>query len=423
MMCRKAPRAWGCPVIQTPASVEIVTQRTIQEQGYRTTTDTAQGAVGVLSGDSGGAPAIFSMRGLQRQRGQHPLQRNLDRPGRHHLAHHGYGQSRAGRIPEGSVLDHVGPGRDRRRRQLRQQAADQRARQERNRCRVDSLGTYRTHLGSGGSTTVQGLDYRFDAVGSKLNSFIDGDFRDLADLSAQLNYRVTDDFKVFAAFEYKNDYGHAYWGTPLVPVSFAGSHAVSGVVSGTAVNTFDGSIIGPLTIDSRTLPPTTTSPTMRPALTTFGCAAVSRGRRSANVTVKDQYYSYQAKRSWFDSETYAFNNATSTIDRDRFFVTHNQQVIGNNADLTWDSRFLGMDNRFAAQLQVSSNWITFEQEGNPDAFPGRHRFRHQSLARRVRPGISQYAEQPAHRHRWIIRGSAQDHAGLCADRRGPRWSN
>jgi iron complex outermembrane recepter protein len=36
----------GLPVIQTPASVEIVTQRTIQEQGYRTTTDTAQGAVG-----------------------------------------------------------------------------------------------------------------------------------------------------------------------------------------------------------------------------------------------------------------------------------------------------------------------------------------------------------------------------------------
>ena len=89
----------------------------------------------------------------------------------------------------------------------------------------------------------------------------------------------------------------------------------------------------------------------------------------ANVTVKDQYYSYQAKRSWFDSETYAFNNATSTIDRDRFFVTHNQHIIGDNADLTWDSRILGMDNRFAAQLQVSSNWITFEQEGNPDAFP------------------------------------------------------
>ena len=54
----------GLPVIQTPASVEVVTERTIQEQGYRTTTDTAQGAVGVLSGDSAGAPASFSMRGF-----------------------------------------------------------------------------------------------------------------------------------------------------------------------------------------------------------------------------------------------------------------------------------------------------------------------------------------------------------------------
>jgi iron complex outermembrane receptor protein len=54
----------GLPVIQTPASVEVVNQRTIQDQGYRTTTDTAQGAVGVLAGDSAGAPANFSMRGF-----------------------------------------------------------------------------------------------------------------------------------------------------------------------------------------------------------------------------------------------------------------------------------------------------------------------------------------------------------------------
>src|SRR4029077_8225504 len=54
----------GLPVVETPASVEVVNQQTIQEQGYRTTTDTAQGAVGVLAGDSAGAPAHFSMRGF-----------------------------------------------------------------------------------------------------------------------------------------------------------------------------------------------------------------------------------------------------------------------------------------------------------------------------------------------------------------------
>src|SRR5689334_19463748 len=53
----------GIPVHEMPASVDIVTQQQMQEQGYRTTTEAAQGAVGVLSGDLGGAPAVFSMRG------------------------------------------------------------------------------------------------------------------------------------------------------------------------------------------------------------------------------------------------------------------------------------------------------------------------------------------------------------------------
>jgi hypothetical protein len=54
----------GLPVREMPASVDIVDQQTMREQGYRTTTKTAQGAVGVLSGDAAGAPAGFSMRGF-----------------------------------------------------------------------------------------------------------------------------------------------------------------------------------------------------------------------------------------------------------------------------------------------------------------------------------------------------------------------
>ena len=54
----------GLTVHETPASVEIVTQQQMREQGYRTTTETAIGAVGVLSGDVGGAPATIPMRGF-----------------------------------------------------------------------------------------------------------------------------------------------------------------------------------------------------------------------------------------------------------------------------------------------------------------------------------------------------------------------
>ena len=45
----KRKPVWGCLFIETPASVDIVTQQTMQDQGDRTTTDTAAGAVGVLS--------------------------------------------------------------------------------------------------------------------------------------------------------------------------------------------------------------------------------------------------------------------------------------------------------------------------------------------------------------------------------------
>ena len=216
---------------------------------------------------------------------------------------------------------------------------------------------------------MPGLDYRVDITGSKINSFIDGDYRDLTDFSAQLNYRVNNAFKTFVAIEYKKDSGHSYWGTPLVPTSFAGSHAISGVVLGNAVNAFDGSIIGPVTIDSRTL---TTNYNVADNATGAQELWLRSGFEWAplnNVTIKDQVYYYRAKRNWIDSETYAFDTASMTmIDRDRFFVTHNQHMMGNNADLVWDSNVFGMDNRFAAQLQVSRNWITFVEEGNPNDY-------------------------------------------------------
>jgi iron complex outermembrane receptor protein len=367
----------GLPVLQTPASVDIVTAQTIKDQGYRTTTDTAQGAVGVLAGDSAGAPANFSMRGFSGSEvntlyngiwtGPSDITaRWMDTANLDQVEFlKGPSALMSGLNAIGGSVNYVsrqpttGPV---------QNEAD---------VSVDSMGSIRSHFGSGGSTLVQGLDYRFDATGSKLNSFIDGDFRDLTGLSAQFNYRVTSNFKTFAAVEYKQDSGHAYWGTPLVPTSFAGPNAVNGVVSGSAVNTFTGATIAPVTIDSRTL---TTNYNVADNATSAHDLWLRSGFEWSplnNVTIKDQYYYYQAKRNWIDSETYAFDDGsvpgsslgTNVIDRDRFFVTHDQHMIGNNADLTWDANFFGMENRLAAQLQASRNWITFVEEGNPDSFP------------------------------------------------------
>ncbi len=363
----------GLPVIETPASVDIVTRQTMQEQGYRTTTDTALGAVGVLSGDAGGAPANFSMRGfsfsevnvLYNGIWTGPSDITARWMGTANLEQveflKGPSALMSGMNAIGGTVNYVS-----------RQPTTGPVQNEMD-VSFDSLGSIVTHYGSGGSTPVKGLDYRFDMAGSRLNSFIDGDFRDLTDLSGQLNYHATNNVMVFGAIEYKKDSGHAYWGTPLVPTSFAGPNAVNGVVSGNAFSTFSGNNLGPVTIDSRTL------------TTNYNVADNATGAQELwlrsgvawtplnNVTIKNQVYNWRAKANWIDSETYAFDDGAvfmpGVIDRDRFFVTHDQNLIGDNADLTWDSRLFGLDNRFAAQLQASKNWITFVEEGNPNDFP------------------------------------------------------
>lgn len=360
----------GLTVHETPASVEVVSQQQMQEQGYRTTTETAQGAVGVLAGDAGGAPASFSMRGFSF--------------GEVNVLYNGIWVGPGditSRVMETANLQQVeflkGPSSLMTGLNAIGGSVNYVSRQPTTGpiqsefdASFDSLGTYRTHYGSGGSTNISGLDYRFDVSSSKINSFIDGDYQQLGNVSGQINYRVTDDLKVFVAIDYKRDQGHAYWGTPLTTTAFSGPFSTGGVVAGSMVNAFlGGAPITGVTVDSRT---TTTNYNIADNST----GALELWLRSGfelainnQMTVKDQAYVYTAQRHWFDSETYAFNPDENAIDRDRFFVTHDQQVIGNNVDFNWNTSLYGMENRFATQLQVSQNKITFLEEGNPNSFP------------------------------------------------------
>ena len=119
---------------------------------------------------------------------------------------------------------------------------------------VDSFGSIRTGFGSGGSTSIAGLDYRFDVSQDRFNNFIDGDHQDFTNIATRFNYRVSSDVKTFLAINYLKDAGNSYWGTPVVPTSFAGPNAVNGVVSGNAFShSFNNNFLGPVTINSRTL--------------------------------------------------------------------------------------------------------------------------------------------------------------------------
>lgn len=47
----------------------------------------------------------------------------------------------------------------------------------------------------------------------------------------------------------------------------------------------------------------------------------------------------------------AFNATTNRIDRERFFVRHEQRQWGDNTDLSWTAKPLGLDNRLVVAIE------------------------------------------------------------------------
>src|SRR5262249_10864373 len=127
--------------------------------------------------------------------------------------------------------------------------------------------------------------------------------------------------------------------------------ATSGIVSGAKVSDYNGSKLGPVTIDSRTL---TTNYNVLDNHKTINETWVRGGFEwdiASNVTLRTQLYGYEAHRDWFNNEVSAFNTSNNLVDRERFFVHHDQSMIGNNSSVTWDSRVYGMDNRLVTAFE------------------------------------------------------------------------
>lgn len=344
----------GLNVREIPATVEVIDQNKIRDQGYRTTTEVAQGAVGVTGGDGPGEPGAFSMRGFSNSQvnilyngikigPQNMTSRYMDTANLDSVEIlKGPASLLSGEGATGGAINFVnkqptsGP--------VQNEAFFS----------YDSLNSFRSSYGSGGSTNVQGLDYRFDISRSSLNGFIDDTDTKTFNVSGQLNYKISENLKIWGAIEYKEDHSNAYWGTPLVSTAYSGPNATHGIVSGTYVSNDNGTNLGPVTIDGRTL---TTNYNVANNYVNANELWVRGGFELAindELTLKSQVYNYDAQRQWQNSEVAAFNSLLNMVDRERFFVAHDQELVGNITDLTWNTKIAGMDNRLVTTVAVSN---------------------------------------------------------------------
>lgn len=357
----------GLTVRQIPATVEVISAETMREQGYRTVSEVAQGAVGVTSGDNPAEPAAFSMRGFTNS--QINMLYNGIKIGP---------QNMTSRITDTANLQAVeflkGPaslisGEGAAGGSINLVTKQPHTGAIRNEADFswDSLNSFGVHYGSGGSTNVQGLDYRFDISRASLNGFADDTNTKTFDVSGQLNYRISDSLKIWGAIEYREDRSKAYWGAPLVPIAFSGSHATSGIVSGNYVSNYNGTNLGAVTIDDRTFNTNYNVLDNRNVAQEVWLRGGFELKLAPDLTLKSQAYGYGAERSWFNNEIEAFNSGTNLVDRERFYVAHNQRLVGNITDLIWDANIAGFDNRLVTTL--SSSYLDFVRPGAAN-FPG-----------------------------------------------------
>ena len=356
----------GITARETPATVEVIGQQTIQDLGIKTTTDVAKAAVGVTGGDAPGAPAIFSMRGFSGDQlttlyngipigpstmtGRPMDTANLQQveiiKGPDSLVA-GLGAT-GGAINYVTKAPHTGP--------VVNDAFTS----------YDSFHGYRAGYGSGGSTLINGLDYRFDISHSNDKSFIDDTYSKLSNVSGQLNYRVNDSLKIWGAAEYKQDKDRFYWGTPLVPANAPGIVPTSGIVSGQWTNYYLNGHTGtlnPVTVDARTLTTTYNVLDNHSGASELWLRSGFQWDITNNISLKSQVYGYDAHRHWFNNEINSFDDSgPNNVYRERLALDHAQRLYGNITDLTVNSNVGGMDNRFVATVMASSSQFNVSQD-------------------------------------------------------------
>ena len=326
---------------ETPATIDVADARMMETRGYRSVEHAVDSMPGVSSGGAPGSPSQFSMRGFTGDQvtvlrdgiylGPADMtyrpQNTFNLAGVEVLKGPGsvlYGQGAiAGTV---NVMS--------KKPVLAQDALDA----------VVSYGRFGTsQVAIGGNKVLgDGMAVRADLSRTGSHGHVRGARSDSTNATLALLWKASDRLALELGLDYLTDHPSDYYGTPLVPARFAGS-AASGIV-----RTADGS-----TIDRRLRDVNYNVGDARIASTQYLPRARLRWQAADGVTITGDAYYFYADRAWENAETYAFNPASDLVDRDRFFVFHEQHLSGNRLSASVARPLAGLGNRFVIGIDYS----------------------------------------------------------------------
>ncbi|MFD1703079.1 TonB-dependent receptor [Methylopila henanensis] len=330
----------GLTVRETPATVNVLTQERLQEQGSRSLIEAYQSAPGVVAGNLPGEPGVTAIRGFSRGavgysvdgvRAIDPLiaSRNYD----------AYSFDRI-EILKGPASVVSGSGAlagtinlVTRKPELGVTKADA----------LLSYGSFDTfRAGASFNTPIsENAAASASVLYGRSGGYVNDTDSENVQVTTGLTLKPTDRLTITAAFDYfRDDFSTAYFGTPLVPRDDAKNP--SGVVSsGDQGLVLDKSIWKKnYNVDDGVM--------KSDAIWARTSAAF---QLTDQWTLKNDFAFYNANRLWRNSEDYLYNAGTKQIDRGLTLISHDQQSWTNRTSANFDGEIGGRRNRFVAGLE------------------------------------------------------------------------
>jgi iron complex outermembrane recepter protein len=214
-----------------------------------------------------------------------------------------------------------------------------------------SFGT--SNVGFGGTTHFDDtVALRADFSRTATEGYVERDPSSTTEATVTALWKATATLDVQLTVDWLQDHPSDYYGTPLVPTSFA-TQPLTGVISssstaGVALDRrmqFINYNVGDASIESHQIWP----------------QLLLKWTPTAHLTLQNFAYYFHAHRSWIDSETYQFTTVdlngnplpSPQINRDRFYVFHQQDLIGDEGSATYKSALFGLPNTLVGGFDYS----------------------------------------------------------------------
>ncbi len=331
----------GLSIRETPATIDQIGTDEILTRGFRTVEEATVSLPGVISGGSPGDPSLFSMRGFTGE--QITVLHNglyfgpanmINRPGNTFNIHSidvlkGPASVLYGQGAVGGAVNIVNKSPD--------FAGDS----------LQALASYASFdtasMGLGGNHVFsESVASRLDGSYHRTSGYVDDAGSNSLNVTGAVVFKPRDNLSIDVRVDYLRDNLSTYYGTPLVPSSYA-ADPIKGILS--AASGF--------VIDERLRFKNYNVADNRAKSWQVWPRTVVTWSPSAAVTVINTAYAFHAERQWVNAENYVFDRATNQIDRDRFFVFHDQDLIGDQLSVAFRHKLFGFDNKLVAGIDYS----------------------------------------------------------------------